>query len=377
MDHKQASEIIARYKAGTCTAEEKALLQNWVLYGEFDGLKYTAAEILADVKEIDSRIAAGTSSKARLWLRIAGLAATVTAIVFSIWFFSQDKPGVEYVQDIAPGGNRATLTIQGKTITLSNDKTGVVVGSDLKYSDGTQDPALAQAISAEGAESRVVTAATPKGGTYFIVLQDGTKAWLNADSKLEFLSSYTNKTQRVVKLTGEAYFEVAKALSPQGGGQGGRPGRVPFIVQTKSQTVEVLGTHFNINAYGEEPLVSTTLLEGSVAVRGNGNAIILKPNQQSTVADNGSTAVKQVDPSEALAWKSGRFVFNNTPMQVVMRQIARWYDVEVAYQDEDLKYKLLDGSVSRYENVSGILNAISQTGAARFKIDNHKIIVIK
>lgn len=375
MDHKQASEIFARYKAGTCTAEEKALLQNWVLYGDFDGLKHTAAEILADVKEIDSRIAAGTRSKARVWLRITGLAAAVTAIIFGSWLFWQDKPGVEYAKDIAPGGNRATLTIQGRTISLSNDKAGVVVGRDLTYSDGTQDPALVRAISGE--ESRTVTAATPKGGTYFIVLQDGTKVWLNADSKLEFLSSYANKTQRVVKLIGEAYFEVAKALAPRVGEKGRRPGRVPFIVRTRSQTVEVLGTHFNINAYGEEPLVSTTLLEGSVAVRGNGNAFILKPNQQSAVADNGSIAVKQVDPSEALAWKSGRFIFNNTPMQVVMRQISRWYDVEVAYQDEDLKYKLLDGSVSRYENVSGILNAISQTGAARFKIDNHKIIVIK
>ena len=370
MDHKQASEIIARYKAGTCTAEEKALLQNWILYGEFDGLKYTVAEILADVKEIDNRIATGTGRKVKLWLRIASLAAAVTAIAFGIWFFRQDKPGVEYVQDIAPGGNKATLTIQGKTISLSNDKMGLVVGHDLKYSDGTQDPALAQASSAEDAESKVVTAATPKGGTYFIVLQDGTKAWLNADSKLEFLSSYVNKTQRVVKLTGEAYFEVAKVYR-------GRQKRVPFIVQTKSQTVEVLGTHFNINAYSEETLVRTTLLEGSVAVSGNGNAVILKPNQQSVVADNGNIAVNQADPLEALAWKSGRFIFNNTPMQVVMRQIARWYDVEVAYRDEDLKNKLLDGSVSRYENVSGILNAISQTGAARFKIDNHKIIVIK
>lgn len=365
MDHKQASEIIARYKAGTCTAEEKVLLQNWILYGEFDGLKYTAAEILADVKEIDRRIAAGTSSKAKLWLGIAGIAAAVTAMVFGVWFLTQDKPGVEYVKDIAPGGNRATLTVQGKTISLSNDKTGIVVGNDLKYSDGTQDPALARAISAKGAESSLVTAATPKGGTYFVVLQDGTKAWLNADSKLEFFSSYANKAQRLVKLTGEAYFEVAKDTAR------------PFIVNSSGQQVEVLGTHFNVNAYNEEPLVRTTLLEGSVAVRGNANTVVLKPNQQSAVAGNGSIAVKPVDPSEALAWKSGRFIFNNTPMQVVMRQIARWYDVEVAYQDEDLKNKLLDGSVSRYENVSGILNAISQTGAARFKIDNRKIIVIK
>lgn len=377
MDHKQASEIIARYKAGTCTAEEKALLQNWILYGTFDGLKYTAAEILSDVDQIDNRIALGISGKPRLWLRIAGIAAAVMAIVLGIWFFRQDKPGVEYVQDIAPGGNRATLTIAGKTISLSNDKAGVVLGNDLKYSDGTQDAALAQALSAKDVDSRLVTAATPRGGTYFIVLQDGTKVWLNANSKLEFLSSYENKTQRVVKLTGEAYFEVAKVSTSRGDEQGQKAKRVPFIVQTKLQTVEVLGTHFNINAYGEEPFVSTTLLEGAVAVRGNGNAVVLKPNQQSALADNGSINVKQVDPSEALAWKSGRFIFNNTPMQVVMRQIARWYDVDVTYQDEDLKNKLLDGSVSRYENVSGILNAISQTGAARFKIDNHKIIVIK
>lgn len=365
MDHKQASEIIARYKAGTCTAEEKALLQNWILYGEFDGLKYTAAEILADVKEIDSRIAAGRGSKTKLWLRIAGIAAVVTAMVFGIWFLPQNKPGVEYVKDIAPGGNRATLTVQGKTLSLSKDKTGIVVGNDLKYSDGTQDHTLAQTIFAKGAQSSLVTAATPRGGTYFIVLQDGTKVWLNSDSKLEFLSSYANKTQRQVKLTGEAYFEVAKDATR------------PFIVSSSGQQLEVLGTHFNVNAYNEEPLIRTTLLEGSVAVRGKSNTIVLKPNEQSVVAGNGNITVKPVDPSEALGWKSGRFIFNNTPMQVVMRQIAMWYDVEVAYQDEDLKNKLLDGSVSRYENVSGILNAISQTGAAKFKIDDRKIIVIK
>lgn len=374
MESERAQELLNKYHSNECTEQERAIVESWFLdlaKNTKDTLPEPEYELLK--QEYWNRIQKAhfkEKKTIKLWPRIAAVIAIVfcIGIGYSIYLkrpTEEFRLAKAYKNDIAPGGNKATLTSSdGKVITLNQTKTGLAIdAATLVYNDGTKiDPSL---LGMTNQDSRSLQVSTPRGGTYSIILQDGTKVWLNSDSKLEFLSNYKNKTQRAVKLIGEAYFEVAKDA------------KRPFIVSTSGQQVEVLGTHFNINAYSDEPIVRTTLLEGSVKVRGNGEAVTLKPNQQSAIADNGGIAVKQVDPSEALAWKSGRFTFNNTPMQVVMRQIARWYDVEVSYQDESLKNKLLDGSVSRYENVSGILNAISQTGAAKFKIDNHKIIIIK
>jgi ferric-dicitrate binding protein FerR (iron transport regulator) len=274
-----------------------------------------------------------------------------------------------YKHDIAPGKNTAILVVNGKQTQLSDAKTGIVVNNDIKYNDGTQVGSSALGMT-EG-DSRTLEVITPKGGTYFIILQDGTKVWLNADSKLEVLPNFWNKTQRLVKLTGEAYFEVAKVLSPAGR-DGRRPERVPFLVESQGQKVEVLGTHFNISAYAGE-VIKTTLLEGSVRIEGK---LMLKPGQQSEISLNRRVTVKNVDAAEVTAWKDGKFVFNSDDMNGLMRQVARWYNVEVVYQDnvQDVK---LTGSVSRFANISTLLDKLGQTGSVKFKLDGRTVTVMK
>jgi transmembrane sensor len=341
----------------------------------------------------------------RLLPRIVVAAAAVAAITLSIWIYTSRHPDptrhpelVSASQDIAPGKNTATLTFaNGKTINLSDNKTGVVINNDkLAYNDGSiiNDPSLAKAISPGGRESntQMLTAATPRGGTYIVTLPDGTKVWLNADSKLEFPSKFGKNEQRIVRLSGEGYFEVSKDKAH------------PFVVQTDKQEVTVLGTHFNINAYKDENGVRTTLLEGSVSVtplsamgrdvardrevKGKSstlsglhpslpegeNRVILKPNQQSVLTASNRIVVASVDVNEAVAWKNGKFVFNDEPLENIMRKVARWYDVDIEYRDIDPK-KTFWGSISRFENVSKVIEKLELTGGVDFKIEGKKIVV--
>jgi ferric-dicitrate binding protein FerR (iron transport regulator) len=290
------------------------------------------------------------------------------------------------MNDIAPGKNGATITLSnGKVIQLSDAKTGVVVGKDLKYNDGA-------AVQGGGPDLRQddvmqLTATTAKGQTYQFTLPDGTKVWLNADSKISFPSRFPGQERKIL-LSGEAYFEVAKVVMPLSAeplpGQISKPAtlfKVPFLVESKGQTVEVLGTHFNISAYQDERLTTTTLVEGSVRVSMFDVALgrrteMLKPNQQSIQTPGGGMQVRNVDVSEALDWKNGLFIFNDEPLQNVMRRVARWYDVEVSYDGVD-QNELYGGSVSRYDNVSKVLRKLELTGGIHFKIEGRKIKVMK
>lgn len=331
-----------------------------------------------------------TSKGIKLWALIALAAAAVAAIVFGVLLFSVPRHPdagqdlAHAAQDIAPGKNTATLTLaNGKTITLSDSKTGVVVAaSGLSYNDGTEikDSAMNGRHSELVSESRtgkatMLIASTPRGGTYQFTLPDGTRVWLNAASKISFPVQFTEATRKIV-LSGEAYLEVAKNKTK------------PFIVKSSEQEVEVLGTHFNINAYGDENSTRTTLLEGSVAVtsttprskRPNERALVypgtvLLPNQQSILTKDNQVTVKQVDPVQAIAWKNGIFDFNNTPLESIMKQVSRWYDVEVIYRDDAAKRVTISGAVSRYDKVSRVLKALEFTGSVKFTVEGQKIFV--
>jgi transmembrane sensor len=315
--------------------------------------------------------------KVSLWPRIAVAAAAVAAIVFWGWFFSSDKifrdvlDDKMVVNDIAPGKNTATLTLaNGKVINLSDAKTGVVVGTELKYDDGTNVNSSSlptRGISPRGGEKRstMLTASTPRGGTYQVVLPDGTKVWLNADSRISFPSIFMGD-KRQVELEGEAYFEVSKIFLKKGG-------RMPFIVMSKGQKVEVLGTHFNISSYPDERSVKTTLLEGSVRVN---DEVVLKPNQQSVLTEK-AILVKQVDVNLAIAWTNGDFMFRSEEIGDIMKEVERWYNVVVLYQDDSLATIKFSGNISRYKNVSALLDILQTTGQVHFVIKGKQIIVTK
>lgn len=361
-------DLINRYNKGTCSADEIALLEAW--YADWNRDKPLAIadeQLLEDLvvnrKNVLTQVISPTKS-VKLWPRLVGVAAASAAILAGIWFYNAtfQNSGTTPEQmtashDIPAGKNTATLTLSnGKTITLSDAKTGVVMGDQLRYND--HSAVLSDA--AHDLENADMTLNTPRGGTYQITLSDGTKIWLNAASTLTYNPVLNKAGQRKVKLEGEAYFEVAKDKLH------------PFIVESKGQQVKVLGTHFNINSYPDEPLKKTTLLEGSVSINGT----LLKPNQQA-VLNGTSLKVKPANIEGELAWKNGDFLFDGEDFPAAMRKVARWYDVEIVYDASVPQQIKLGGWVSRSKNLSVVLKVLESTGEIHFKVKGRRVIVEK
>ncbi|WP_256002034.1 FecR family protein [Pedobacter deserti] len=305
----------------------------------------------------------------RLWPRIAVAAASVIAIIGLVLFFnapdSSDIKGKQLSKydGIHPGENRATLTLSnGKTIALNSSKTGVLVdATTITYADGSELDGLA----AREADAATMVS-TPRGGTYQVILPDGSKVWLNASSSLKFPASFANTQQREIYLQGEGYFEVAKDKSR------------PFVVHAAGQVVRVLGTHFNLNAYGDEPVVKTTLLEGSVVIVpdktiDDTESALLKPGQQA-VFKAGQLKISDADTEQAVAWKNGFFIFKNQTLPEIMKEVARWYDIEVRY--EGYKSNLtFSGTLPRNTDISAIFRMLNATENIRLEVRG-KVITI-
>jgi transmembrane sensor len=452
------SELITGHLNGTLNLQQEQELKTWlelsaenrellnalrneaVLNGKLqDYHDVDSAELWKRAQEMIS-IKRPKAIQRRLWPRVAVAAAAVAAIVFGVWFYTYEvassrkapRNDVAYQNDVAPGKHRATITLaNGKTIQLSEEKTGVVIdATNLTYNDGTVvDPLTGSSLrggttkqphtsdeiiressvfkgthelakgsvaasrnahrnDGEGADSKmakgqgsdskganakvqILTATTPRGGTYQITLPDGSKVWLNAASSLQFPAEFTGRN-RVVTLVGEGYFEVAKNKI------------MPFIVKSKEQQVEVLGTHFNISAYENDKNTTTSLLEGSVRVSAasKGNAAspgavsssVLKPNQQSILKAD-VIKIMDIDPIQPVAWKNGYFMFASEPIGSIMKKLSRWYDVDVDYQGK-ITTEGFTGSVSKYENISEVLNTLELTGLVHFKIQGRRITVM-
>lgn len=318
----------------------------------------------------------------KLWPRyVAAAAAVLLVAAISVLIYtsgitnrSNNLVGLTH-NDIAPGKNKAYITLSnGKTIELSSSKKGLVIDADkLTYNDGTAIDALVSGnLPGHSKESGLLTLITPRGGQYEVTLSDGTIVYLNAESSLKYPVAFEG-ADRTVILQGEAYFEVAKNKLK------------PFIVTTARQQVQVLGTHFNVSSYADEPIVKTTLLEGSVQVnpvlsspQGEATSalkqVILKPGQQSALA-KGSLKITNADLQANLAWKNGDFIFNDEPLESIMRQISRWYNVEVIYTAEAPKNFSMGGAVSRSRPISAVLERMQGTGKVGFRIEGRKIYV--
>ncbi|WP_276089146.1 FecR domain-containing protein [Pedobacter sp. JY14-1] len=423
MDQERLNELIDKYILGTASLAEQQELLSWYNgRNEGDVIWESVNENEAELvrMRILDRINAATRPRKKVFslVRIAGIAAAVATIVFGLWFYksnfstrhSEDTRNLlNTANDIGPGKYGATITLaNGQVIQLDSAKKGVVVGgaagsTGLLYDDGsslrggtTKQSPLHGEIASEAAQPRndVLVATTAKGQTYTFTLPDGTRVWLNADSKLEFPDQFSGKERKIL-LQGEAYFAV-KHNAQQ-----------PFRVVSKTpdgkaQVVEDIGTEFNINAYADESVVKTTLVEGAARVipinlvrhsddrrnllngKDKGSlaalemtgrdGIVLAPDKQATFSD-GKLTVKTVDAMAAVAWKEGLFVYNATPLEEVMRQIARWYNVEIQYEKESLKKVPMGGAVSRYDNVSRILKTLENTGAVKFKLKGRSINV--
>lgn len=307
------------------------------------------------------------------WRKLGVAASLLFLVGFGAYIYSNQKKQAVTKKtiaqtrpknDVLPGGNKAVLTLaNGKTITLDSAQNGLLAqqgttkinktrNGQLVYKAGSNIDADALAIN---------TVSTPRGGQYQLVLSDGSKVCLNSASSLSFPTRFTGKT-REVTITGEAYFEVAK--NPQ----------MPFRVKSDNTTVEVLGTHFNIMAYNDEAEMKTTLLEGSVKITNGTASGMLKPGQQAVLNKAGRLKVlNDVDVDDEIAWKDGIFQFRDAGIDAIMRQAARWYDVEVAYEGK-IPQREFTGRISRNVKASELMNMLGYAGV-KFKIQDKRITI--
>ena len=376
MDAAQIKALLQKQQAGQLTDEEKAILDTWYL-------KLAQTET-AEVDETDmtNRLDAvlaglGTNQRRpeiktrRLWPRIAAAASILLCLSIGLYFYQHktQKQGTNTQiakNDIAPGTNGAILTLaNGQKIILEHMKVGKITkqnGADLSKAGDSllvyqKGAALTPMISYNTLE-------TPMGKQYAVVLPDGTKVWLNASSSLKYPTSFSGG-QRLVELIGEAYFEVI------------HNSRMPFRVSTGNQVVEDIGTEFNINAYADEQVVKTTLIAGRIKINRGHQEKLLKPDEQAVAADNEEIKITTVDTEPVLAWKNGDFIFKDEDFKAAMRQVARWYNVEVVYDPSAPDNFIPGGWISRSKNISAILNIMESTGKVHFKIEGRRITVTK
>jgi len=386
MQKKKANQILERIHQGKATEEESALFESWYQgYQAESPYNYTEQELERIKKEMKLRlkVVTGGPSTFRMWPRFAIVASVVLCLGVAVFLCvkphrsNQVKNTLTVQKDIKPGGNRAYLVLSnGKRISLSDTSSGILAqeaGVEIsKTSDGQLIYRTSDLRGHENKGLRLNTIETPKGGQYQVCLPDGSKVWLNAASRLVYPISFASAGIRRVELTGEAYFEVSKDK------------KHPFIVKSLGQEVEVLGTHFNITSYTDDTNIKTTLLEGSVRVTLPGQGItksdlfqhsqvVLKPGEQSVLDDH--LKVVQADIEEVMAWKNQRFTFNSQPLENIMRQISRWYDVDIIYK-EGISKRQFTGTVSRYANVSQVLKMLELTNLVHFKIEERRIIVM-
>jgi ferric-dicitrate binding protein FerR (iron transport regulator) len=396
MENRQALiKLFKRYLAKECSAEEEETFLSFLedkenaslfreliekeLQAEVDPEFRDLPEVKAELQRVKSNLvremgeqeADEPVSKNRLWLKVAAVLVLCAGVVF---FTTQTKKG-ELLADVAPGGNKAILTLaDGSKVLLDSAVNGKIIKQSgvmvSKAADGQLVYTIQErVVHGEPKKMLTNTVSTPRGGQYQINLPDGTRVWLNAASELKFPLSFAGLKERRVSLTGEAYFEVKKNAAK------------PFIVASDQQVVQVLGTHFNVNSYKDDANTKTTLLEGAVKVQslkgGSPGEAILKPGQQARIGNASSTiSVATVDPLAEIAWKKGQFFFENEPIENIMKEVSRWYDVDIVYKD-DFAGKTVWGSVTRYGNVSKVLSILELTGGIHFKIEGRRIIVHK
>ncbi|MCD0488624.1 DUF4974 domain-containing protein [Pedobacter sp. MC2016-14] len=374
--------LIAKYKAGTCTAQELVLIDKWLLKidagnksdlndEDFDQARQEVWTRIQSMQGIKTGLMVNPETGMKtLWPRLAIAATVLFVLSFGLYFYQKyNDQGAKFEKhDIAAGKQGATLTLaNGKKISLGEAKNGALANeqgvSITKTASGQLLYILGNSTKAGNHASN--TLATAKGQTYQVQLPDGSRVWLNAASELKYPVSFAGAKQRRISLSGEAYFEISKDRTH------------PFVVKTSQQEVEVLGTHFNIDGYADEAMIKTTLLEGAVRVSsGIGDeGVVLKPGDQATLF-RGKIGVEKVNTEQAVAWQNGYFMFEHEDIRSVMRKIARWYNVEIVF-DGPLPEDTFGGTVNRFASVSQVLKKLEFTGKVQFKIEGRRITVTK
>lgn len=376
--------LLQAYTSRTATAGEEAELFQWVATQTDDPI--AGAALLKDhvrsliktsgdkedpsvdwealYRKILARARIGMPVR-RLERRVA-VAATAALLLAAgsiyLWHPRGKTPAAEAVtapasqNDIGPGGRKAILKAAGTRVLLNKQDTSfILAGNTVHIRSGGLRIAEAKPVQ--------YTLEIPAGGEYSLTLADGTKVWLNAASTLQYPSVFSG-SRREVTLEGEAYFEVKDD-----------PGH-PFVVHTARQNIRVLGTEFNIQAYGDEKKAITTLVRGKVSVQSGGQSTILAPGEQALSGDDGAlTHAENADVAMAVAWKNGYFQFDKADIHAIMQQLSRWYDVKVIYQP-GLHPHLFGAMIDRDNRLSGVLNMLEETGEVHFQITGKEVIVM-
>jgi len=378
MQPLEIKQLLKRYQEGTCTEDEKSLVESWYLQYKVENPKILSeSELESDINEIFGMLDSGNKPRRIiLWsyISVAALILVTLSVTWYLYFTKQNKDDLQehkfnVAKDIRPGGNKAVLTLaDGSKVNLTDLGNGEVAKQAGLKIVKTANGHLHYIVNStsEGTEEQETTyntIETPKGGQYQITLPDGSKVWLDAASSLRYPTKFS-KNERKVELTGQAYFEIAKSKDK------------PFRVISNKQQVEVLGTHFNINAYKDQLETITTLLEGSVKIGllNDKTGNLLRPGQQAKlIADRFEVA--QVDVEEAIAWKNGYFLFPDEEVSTALNKIARWYDVEVVC-DKKLDGVKIGGTISMSKNLSEVLRVLQLTKKIKFKVEERRIVAM-
>jgi ferric-dicitrate binding protein FerR (iron transport regulator) len=373
---KRINELTTRYAQGIITPKERLELEIWLNEHPINRERFEvrikeddALESLA-FQEEGARRAPIVRERLREFLdptpviqpykriRIIWYAASAAVLLFlvtGIWLVTKNRQKVptsvasNQSPILAPGSNRAILQLSdGSRIDLAAATKGTVLAKEGNAQITKQDSGQLSYTNLTGKAAAVLynSIITPRGGTYRVVLPDGTVAWLNAESSLHFPTNF-NGAQREVEMTGEVYFEVAQNKA------------APFIVHAGEMNIKVLGTHFDVQTYTDEKSKQATLLEGSVSVQAAGTSVVLHPGEQASLTDK--ITVDQVDTGEAIAWKDGFFMFKHADIATVMQQISRWYNVKVVYEGQKTD-RHLTGRVSRQSNADDVLEILEANG---------------
>lgn len=382
MDNTRLRYLLSRYAGKTITQAEQSELSDflnaadnqtqlellieeaWIQSGEEEELFFPSPQL--------SREPAPQPLKRVYWQRWAA-AALLLIVAGSAWLLATRTRKANKLpaavtenikKDVSPGGTKAMLTLaNGNVIALDSSLKGTLAQQgdvNLHVSPGMLKYDQNRQTSANSIAYNILK--TPKGGQYQLELPDGSKVWLNAASSLKFPTAFVGKERRV-ELSGEAYFEVARNA-----GQ-------PFFVSVNNASIAVLGTSFNVMAYTDEAAMKTTLLEGAVKVSQANASSLLKPGEQSLLEPNGKMKViEKADVSLAVAWKNGLTSFKSADIKTIMRQVERWYDVEVVYSGP-IPARSFTGDIPRDANLSELLRLL-EISRIHFKMEQRKLIVM-
>ncbi|AMQ01839.1 FecR protein [Pedobacter cryoconitis] len=371
---KDVKEVLDKISSGNYNPEEEAIAKLWLhqLHQHDEaGLSEQELHEVSDQmwSSLERNKKQSLPHKYRKSVVYMAAAASLALIISVGLYFNQQRPLAKsiqpeaYTNDIPAGSNKAYLTLaNGKKLALTSSANGTLAEEAGIKITKTADGQLVYTVANQGGKKAAGynSIETPRGGQYQLNLPDGTKIWLNSASSLKYPVSFAALKERRVELSGEAYFEVAKDKIH------------PFIVKSGRQQIQVLGTHFDVNAYPDEQLIKTTLLEGSVKLN---EQVVLKPGEQSLLTGE-KFSVKEVNVNDAIDWKNGEFVFTNESLTSILKKVSRWYDVEIKYIHNPVNMPTFTGSVSRSENISGVLKMLEETSNVRFSIEGRQINVI-